>query len=138
MSTAVNILLFHAGPASPEAPMNLMITSSSSDRVTIQWTVSVIAYTPETYVVMFGLSMSSLSMSSPMVQSGDDFETSNQVFSVEVTGLSDTTTYHYQVVATNGQASTTSGIQSFNTTVLRKLYTVGKRYTIISSKGCLW
>ena len=128
MSAAVNILLFHAGPASPEAPMNLMIMSSFSDRVTIQWTVPVIAYTPETYVVMFGLSMSSLNMMSPMVQSGDDFETTNQVLSVEVTGLTDTTTYHYRVVATNGQGSTSSGLQSFMTTILRKLYTVGKCY----------
>ena len=77
-------------------------------------------------------------MTSPMVQSEDDFETMNQVFSVEVTELIDTTTYYYQVVASNGQGSTSSVIQSFRTTILRKVYAVGECYTILSFKGCLW
>ena len=64
--------------------------------------------------------MGSLDMTSAMVMGGSDFEAINQVFSVELTGLVDTTTYFYQVVATNGQGSTSSDIQSFTTTILRK------------------
>ena len=80
-----------------------------------------IAYTPETYVVNYGTNMSSLNLISAMVMSGSDFEAVNQVFSVALTGLVDTTTYFYQVVATNGQGSTSSDVQSFDTTILRKL-----------------
>ena len=69
--------------------------------------------------------MSSLNVMSDSVPSGSDFEAVNQVFSVLLTGLNDSTTYHYQVVATNGQgeqSSTSSAIQSFTTTILRKLH----------------
>ena len=66
--------------------------------------------------------MSSLDVMSDPVQSGSDFEAMDQVFSVELTGLVDTTTYFYQVVATNGQGSTPSDRESCNTTVLRKLW----------------
>ena len=86
----------------------------------IQWTVPIIAYTPETYVVNYGTSMSSLDVMSNPVQSGSAFEAVNQVFSVELTGLVYTTTYFYQVVAANGQGSTSSAIQSFTTTILHK------------------
>ena len=53
-----------------------------------------------------------LMMSVP-VQSGTDFESENQTFSVDLTGLVDNTTYSYQVVATNSVGSTTSAPQSF-------------------------
>ena len=56
-----------------------------------------------------------------MVPSGSNFVSVNQVFSVALTGLVDTTTYFYHVVATNGQGSTSSDVQTFNTTILRKL-----------------
>ena len=46
------------------------------------------------------------------VQSGTDFESENQIFSVDLTGLVDNTTYSYQVVATNSVGSTTSAPQS--------------------------
>ena len=88
----------------------------------IQWTVPIIAYTPETYVVNYGTSMSLLNVMSNPVQSGSDFEAVNQVFSVELTGLVDTTTYFYQVVAANGQGSTSSDRERFNTSILRKLW----------------
>ena len=112
----------HAGPALPQQPTNLMNVDTRVLSTMIQWTVPIIAYTPETYVVNYGTSMSSLNVMSDPVQSGSDFEAVDQVFSVELTGLVDTTTYYYQVVATNGQGSTSSVIQSFTTTILRKLY----------------
>ena len=87
----------------------------------IRWMVPIIAYTPETYVVNYGTSMGSLDMTSAMVMSGSDFEAVNQVFSVALTGLVDTTTYFYQVVATNRQGRTSSDVQSFTATILRKL-----------------
>ena len=65
--------------------------------------------------------MGSLAVMSDPVESGSDFEAVNQVFSVALTGLVDTTTYFYQVVATNGQGSTSSDVLSFTTTILRKL-----------------
>ena len=111
----------HAGPVLPQQPTNLMDIGTGAMSTMIRWTVPIIAYTPETYVVNYGTSMSSLDLTSAMVMSGSDFEAVNQVFSVALTGLVDTTTYFYQVVATNGQGSTSSDIHSFTTAILGKL-----------------
>ena len=112
----------HAGPVLPQQPINLMDSDTRPLSTIIDWAVPIIAYTPETYVVNYGTSMSSLDMTSAMVMSGSDFEAVNQVFSVALTGLVDTTIYFYQVVATNGQGSSSSDVRSFFTAILRKLW----------------
>ena len=98
-----------------------MSTSVRHNRATIQWTVSRIAYTPETYTVHFGTSPGSLTNVSQQRQSGDNVTATNLSFSIELTGLSARTTYYYQVVAMNSVGSTASVEQSFTTTELCKL-----------------
>ena len=97
-----------------------MSTDVRHNRATIQWTVSKIAYTPETYTVHFGNSSGSLTPFSQQQQSGDNFTATNLPFSIQLTGLSAETMYYYQVVAVNSEGSNTSVEQSFNTTELRK------------------
>ena len=109
-----------AGPSSPLQPSNLMSTGITHSRATIQWTVSRIAYTPETYTVHFGTTPGSLTNVSQQLQSGDNFTATNLQFSVQLTGLSAGTTYYYQVVAMNSVGSTASIEQNFTTTELRK------------------
>ena len=99
-----------------------MSTNVRHNRATIQWTVSRIAYTPETYTVHFGTSSGSLSPFNQQQQSGDNFTATNLTFSVQLTGLSAMTTYYYQVMAMNSVGSAASVEQSFTTTELRKLY----------------
>ena len=113
--------LSHAGPEPPEQPTNLMEIDIRATSTVIQWTMPIIAYTPETYVVNYGTNMGSLDMTSAMVPSGSDFEAVNQVFSVRLTNLTDSTDYVYQVVAFNGQ-TTSSIVENFITTILRKLW----------------
>ena len=114
--------LSYVGPAPPQQPTNLTNIDTRAMSSMIQWTVPIIAYTPETYVVNYGTSMSSLDVTNDPVESGSDFEAVDQVFTVELTGLVDTTTYYYQVVATNEQGSASSVIQNLTTTILRKLW----------------
>ena len=109
-----------AGPSSPLQPSNLMSTDVRHNRATIQWTVSRIAYTPETYTVHFGTSSGSLTNLSQQQQSGDNVTATNLQFFVQLTGLSAGTTYYCQVVAMNSVGSTASIEQSFTTTELRK------------------
>ena len=99
-----------------------MSTNVRHNGATIQWTVSMIAYTPETYTVHFGTSPGSLTPFSQEQHSGDDFNANNLQFSVQLTGLSAKTTYYYQVVAVNSVRSNASVEQSFMTTTLCKLY----------------
>ena len=98
-----------------------MTTGVTHNRATIHWTVSMIAYTPETYTVHFGTSSGSLTNSSQQRQSGDNFTATNLQFSVQLTGLAAGTTYYYQVVAVNSVGSNQSTVEQFRTNELRKL-----------------
>ena len=104
----------HTGPVAPERPTNLMDISTSFDSATIQWTVPQIAFTPETYVVHYGTNMGSPNVMSDPVESGDDFEAENQVYSVPITGLEAVTDY-YMVVSTSTGGTTNSDVESFTT-----------------------
>ena len=81
----------------------------------IQWTVSSIAYTPETYVVEYGTSQDSLDMTSDPSHSGGDIIVVNQMYSVQLSSLEPDTQYYYQVVATNTALSRSSNLLSFRT-----------------------
>ena len=88
----------------------------SDSSVLIQWTVSSIAYTPETYVVEYGTSQDSLNMTSDPTHSGEDITMANVTFSVTLSDLRENTTYYVHIVATNtADRSTTSSVQRFTT-----------------------
>ena len=114
MFCCMDIAFPPTGPVQPVAPINLRSRNTGATSATIEWTVPIVIYTPESYVVNYiaGASLGQPLMSVP-VQSGTDFESENQIFSVDLTGLVDNTTYSYQVVATNSVGSTTSAPQSF-------------------------
>ena len=57
-------IYYSAGPRQPEVPMVVTATNVQDSSALIQWTVSSIAYTPETYVVEYGTSQDSLDMTS--------------------------------------------------------------------------
>ena len=105
----------HTGPVSPEMPTNLTDISTSFDSATIQWTVPLIAFTPETYVVHYGTTMGSLDLMSDPVESGDDFVAVNQVYNISITGLEPVTEYYYMVVSTSTDDTTNSDVESFTT-----------------------
>ena len=108
-----------------------MPTDVRHNRATIQWTVSMIAYTPENYTVHFGTSSGSLTPFNQQRQSDDDFTATNLQFSVQLTGLSAGTIYYYQVVAVNSEGFTSSVEQNFRTALLRKLFqVVGRAATV--------
>ena len=107
----------HTGPVAPGKPTNLMNISTSFDLATVQWTVPLIAFTPETYVVHYGTNMGSLNVMSDPVESRDDFIAENQVYSVPITGLEAVTEYYYMVVSTSTGGTTNSDVESFTTPV---------------------
>ena len=99
-------------------PTNLKVISPGATTITVQWTVPLIAYTPETYVVSYSngtLKRQQPLMSDP-VGSGTDFDAVDQTFSVELTGLEPNTAYNYQVMSENSEGTTASAQQRLNTT----------------------
>ena len=109
------------GASDPEQPTSLSTTGTSFNGTTIHWTVTRIAYTPETYTVRFGTSPGSLTPFNRQRQSGDNFTATNLPFSVQLTGLIPATDYSYRVVATNTIGRTAmSVIGMFRTLDIRK------------------
>ena len=61
-----------------------------------------------------------LDLQSQSVGSGSELTITNQLYSVDITGLTSNTTYYFRVVASNSFTSTPSTISSFVTVALRK------------------
>ena len=86
----------------------------ASDTVIIEWTVPVISFTPETYIVHYGRSRNT-DLSSSHIESGAAFNTPNLNFSVVLSGLLPSTVYYYKVSTTNAYGSSESDLDIFVT-----------------------
>ena len=110
------------GPSNPLEPSNVMHTGIAHNRATIHWTIPMIAYTPETYTVLYGNTSGSLTPFNIHEYSGDSFTATNLTFSIELTGLSAGMRYYYQVVAMNSlPSSNRSSEQTFTTAELGEI-----------------
>ena len=108
-----------------------MADDITQNSATIRWTVPSLSYDPEIYVVQYGLAMDSLTMTSFMVMSDvtplnymDEFQGS-----VTLTDLTRLTPYYYRVMATNGDGTTPSAVDTFNTSALGTWGTVDSLVT---------
>ena len=109
------IIYYYSGPDQPMMPVLVGTGIISDSSALIQWTVSSIAYTPETYVVKYRTSQDNLDMTSDPTDSGEDITVVNQMYSVQLSNLEPATQYYYQVVATNTALSRSSNLLSFRT-----------------------
>ena len=90
----------------------------SDSTALIQWTVSSIVYTPETYVVEYGTSQDSLDMTSDPTHSGEDITIANVTYSVILSDLRENTTYYVHIVTTNTAGrSNTNSVERFMTSL---------------------
>ena len=87
----------------------------TADRSIIRWIVLSIAYTPETYIVMYGTDENNLDQASEEEMGGTDITAVDTLVTVTLSNLQAMTVYHYKVVATNSHASTESGVNTFTT-----------------------
>ena len=108
------------GPRNPSQPTSVRYINTTHSTATIEWRISSVTYTPETYYIEHGTSPSMLDQQSLSVRSGSDLTITNQLYSVDITGLTSNTTYYYRAVASNSFASTPSTLKTFITISLRK------------------
>ena len=99
-------------PAAPIPLDNITITASSA---VISWLVESIAYTPENYNVIYGLSADTLNNTTDAVQGTTDVTSTDLVYSTTITGLAAFQQYYYMIIATNSFGSTQSPINTFCT-----------------------
>ena len=104
-----HISLLFSGPASPDAAANIESTATSFSTVTISWSVSRVAYTPETYTVVYGTNQLNLNQRSTTVVGASG----TTRYSVELTQLQHSTLYYFQVESTNTIGTTYSETRSF-------------------------
>ena len=107
--------LFPVGPSAPTAPTILGSTVSTT-QVTINWIVTVIAYTPESYFIVYGLSNDTLNLRSDAVEGVTNLTATNLAYSATITGLRPFTRYYYRIDVRNSFTTTESTIQNFQTT----------------------
>ena len=81
-------------------------------KATITWTMNSVAYTPETYYVKYGTSQE-LKNQSVTIYGNEDITTINKSYTVQIDGLSASTQYFYQVIASNIIGMTSSDTECF-------------------------
>ena len=101
--------------SAPFQPSSIVITAISAEQVDLQWIISRVTYIPEIYTVMYGISSTLLNYTSDAVVGGSDITAINQVYSASLNGLQPSTTYYYQVVATNSAGSNSSNVEQVTT-----------------------
>lgn len=69
----------------------------------------------ETYSVQYGTEVTMLLSSSEVIQGNSDTSVIDEVFSINITGLTPFTTYYYIVRASNELGSTNTSIMNFTT-----------------------
>ena len=114
MDCLIHLLNIHSGKRDPEVPRQLIADAVGPDSATIYWTVTSIAFTPETYVVHYGTSMDRLDSMSD-VNTSTNFTAQNYKFSIQLNGLTPNTMYFYVVHSTNSNGTVFSQIANFTT-----------------------
>ena len=90
---------------------NIIMTPYS---VNISWIVRSIVNDTETYTVLYGTDMNTLSSS--VVRMGNtDLSTINEKFTVNITGLIPFTAYYYIISANNSVGTTNTSVMNFVT-----------------------
>ncbi len=82
----------------------------NSNSATINWSVPIVSYTPETYIVYYGISTDNLNYSTNDVDSlgieNESFLTAqDEEYSVDITGLTSGMKYYYQLNSSNSFSS---------------------------------
>ena len=108
------LVLYTVAMIAPFPPMiRAMITTPYS--VNISWVVSSIVFDQENYVVQYGTDRMMLLSSSDEIEGNNNTDTINDVFSVNITGLTPFTRYFYTIVATNSIGNSTTPVMTFIT-----------------------
>ena len=112
-------ILVYAGSSFPNTPQLLTPTSNRTS-ITINWRIPSVLYTPETFIVLYGINIAALDSSVDGGMSrnidNDGFLTdTDQDYSVTINDLDSDVLYYYQVVVQNTIGNTSSDIRNITT-----------------------
>ena len=96
-------------------------TITTTTTVNINFTVSSIAYTKETYHIIYtGLELQNTQSTSDSITGSTDINDRNLQYNIVITGLEEANTYNFTVVASNCIGSTSSSVETFTTQPARE------------------
>ena len=99
----------------PNTPM-AAVTAINPTNATIMITVPSIAYTNETYHILYtGQERDTDLAQSNTVSGAEIIIETNSIYTITLTGLEEDTTYNYTVIATNCIGTTSTATMSFRT-----------------------
>ena len=93
--------------------VNGVMTDTTSYQ--IDWEIFHIAYTPESYVVMYGTSPDTLNLTSETIQGNSNITSTNDHFSVILQDLNHDTAFFFQIVAINSFGPSPSEVMMLTT-----------------------
>ena len=100
----------------PVEPVEVGTVGNAGRTAVIEWTVPMINYAPESYVVEFGEDSGSLNKTSVPIHSRDNIPVVNVEYTTTLQDLKPYTTYHFRVKSTNSFSDTYSMEVTVNTT----------------------
>ena len=101
------------GASNPAAPTDVNVYGTGVDFVVIQFTISHVEFTPETYYVEYTTESVTTLVQYPTINA--NFTTSNQRYTFVVDELQESTAYGFKVVAVNSNGETRTDDYSFQT-----------------------
>ncbi|XP_019860243.1 PREDICTED: protein sidekick-1-like, partial [Amphimedon queenslandica] len=114
-STTEAISIIVTAPSSPHSPVNTTAVNIRYNSATIRWIVPSIAYTPEEYVVLYGINSTNMNGLSSVVNGSTNFRITDSVLTVDLFDLTHDTVYYFRIRSTNTEGSTESSANSFKT-----------------------
>ena len=83
--------------------------------VNISWIITNVTFGTEVYSVQYGTEMTMLPSTTEVVEGNTDASVTNEVFSINITGLIPFTTYYYIVRVTNTIEGINTSVMNFTT-----------------------
>ena len=111
---------FYTAAQAPAQPTNVRVANVSSSSAIIQWTVPLISYTPEQYMVQFGLRQNMLNETSTTVDGNRNISVVNVTHALVLDVLLPGTTYYFRVIARNGFGSAQSSLGTLTTLLMQQ------------------
>ena len=117
-----HVIMFLPFPGSqtPNPVTDITELSVTHIGILLHFTVTSLAFTPETYRMQYGLQSDNLDMTSPFTATLNDFDANNRQLIIGAAGLVPNTTYYYRIQATNTVGTTNSAVLSVTTLPARE------------------
>ena len=110
-----HLFLYATGSAPPLVPVYVIVTNITSFSAEIHWTVPYLAYTPESYKIVYGINPQNLELYPEYINSPSTALSVNLSYSLTLQPLSPYQRYYFQILSANTIDSVATDVKMFRT-----------------------